>query len=454
MPLKSAVARNMSFYFQVVAKVYLNDGNYLNGYSYNLHVQTGMWKNQGTTANVGIILYGEERSSGPIVLSDSNAARTFFARGSVNSFSLSLPRPLGQLFKIRIWHDSSGSSPSWFLQQVEVEDSQTGDKYHFFANKWLALEKGSGEIQFEISVAGKKEVAKFKNLFVSRTAMSLGDGHLWLSLFTKPPHITFTRCQRLSCCLSILFTAMVTNAMFYRTELGPENTFEVGPLKLSWTQIKIGIQSSLIAIPINVIIVMIFRNTRQRFHKNVHDTNADKSDEEDPGFLPHFFVYVGWVLCVLTSLTAAAFTVFYSLMWGKETSNQWLTSTMVSFVQDVFVSQPVKVILLASLLSLIIRRPPKRERVFGASFQRGESSSKIATGPPQGDELERAKDYRAKVQEMKKAVVEIAFFLLFIALLIIICYGNRDSTRFTLTYSVEEAFKEFKVRAVLYFAKK
>lgn len=420
------------------------------GCVYNLHVQTGMWKNQGTTAQVGIVLYGEEGCSGPISLSDSKARKILFARGSSNSFTLALPTSLGRLFKILIWHDNSGENPAWFLQQVQVEDASTGDSWHFLANRWLALEKGSGEIEIEINVADKYELAKFKNLFTFRTAKSLGDGHLWLSVLTRPPHVAFTRCQRLSCCLSVLFAAMVTNAMFYNFGASPKDSFQMGPLKMSWTQVTIGIQSSLIAIPVNVLVVMIFRNIKQKNRGNVFDIRESEPGEKVPGCLPHFFVYIGWALCILTSLTSAAFIVFYSMMWGKETSNQWLTSVTVSFIQDVFVSQPIKVILLASLLSLIIRRPPEREKVYGITYQKGDPSNKTVAGPPQGVELEKARDFRAKVRGMHKVLAEITLFFIFVLLLMIVCYGNRSSTRYLLTNSMEDTFKTFKVSTALY----
>ena len=426
--------------------MYVSDNDHSTEFVYKLYVQTGAWKNQGTTAHVWVTLYGEDACSDPISLSDSSSRRILFARGSVNSFTLSLPYSLGRLFKIRIWHDNSGKSPAWFLQQVEIEDCGTGNIGHFIANRWFALEKGSGQIEFEINAAEKEELGKFKNLFMFRTAKSLGDGHLWLSVFTRPPHVSFTRCQRLSCCLSVLFTAMVTNCMFYNFGATPKDSFQVGPLKLSWTQIKIGIQSSLIAIPISVLVVMIFRNAKQKSQKNVYKVSLEETEEQVPGFLPHFFIYIGWVLCTLTSLTAAAFTVFYSMMWGKETSNQWLTSITVSFIQDVFVTQPIKVILLASLLSLIIKKPPEREKVYGVSFQKEGHSNKTVTRPPEGEELEKARDFRAKVQEMYKVLAEVTIFLIFVLLLMIVCYGNRGYTRYMLTTSMEDAFKEFKVR--------
>ena len=46
---------------------------------------------------------------------------------------------------------------------------------------------------------------------------------------------------------------------------------------------------------------------------------------------------------------------------------------------------------------------------------------------------------------MYKVLAEVTFFLIFVSLLMIVCYGNRGSTRFMLTSSMEDAFKNFKV---------
>ncbi|XP_078349560.1 polycystin-1-like protein 2 isoform X5 [Oculina patagonica] len=421
---------------KVVANVYLTD-NTADGYVYEISVQTGMWKGYGTTANIGLIIYGEHGVTPTLPLSDPELNKIFFARGSINNFTLSVPESLGDLVKIKIWHDNSGKSPAWFFQQVQIVDKQTGDKWHFLGNRWLAVEKGSGQIEVELQAADKKELAGFRNLFYSRTARSLGDGHLWLSVFTRAPHNTFTRCQRLTCCLSILFATLVTNAMFYQFDKAPTDTFQIGPIKLSWIQIKIGIQSSIIAIPVNVLVVTIFKNIKHPLPED-----ARGADKKVPGCLPHFFVYIGWTLCLLTSLAAGAFTVFYSLMWGAETSNSWLTSIMVSFFQDVIITQPIKVVLIASLLSIIIKKPPEQEEVFGSSMSRsGGKDSQVA--PPQGEALRKAREFQKKVLEMFRTIIEMAFFFMFIGFLMVVCYGNRKTTRFTLTTELENVFNGF-----------
>lgn len=389
-----------------------------------------------------IILFGENGCTLPILLTQNQLEKKFFARGSVNTFTLHLPESLGSLFKIKIWHDNSGESPAWFFHQVLVTCNATDEKWYFLGNRWLALEKSDGQIEVEISCAGKNESLSFSNLFYFRGAKTLGEKHLWLSLFTKAPHNTFTRCQRLSCCLSILFAAMVTNAMFYKQGIAPEDTFKLGPIQLSWTQIKIGLQSGLVSIPVNVLVVAIFRNIKPPASKE-HNNNQDDDDEvKSIGCFPHFCVFIGWALCLMTSLVSAAFVVFYSLMWGKEVANQWLASVMISFFQDVILIQPIKVVLLVSLLSLIIKKPIENDEVHGQGHC-DQNMDKVISYPPREEELHKVRSVSVLKSRLVQAITEMAIFILFVSLLMMVCYGNRGSKRYALTEAVKHVFTKF-----------
>ena len=94
-----------------------------------------MWRRNGTSANVGIAIYGSDGSTGNVTLTDPQLEKVFFSRGSINNFTLCLGESLGTLEKIRIWHDNSGRNPSWFLMQVVITDLSTGEKAHFVANR-------------------------------------------------------------------------------------------------------------------------------------------------------------------------------------------------------------------------------------------------------------------------------------------------------------------------------
>jgi polycystin 1L2 len=62
------------------------------------------------------------------------------------------------------------------------------------------------------------------------------------------------------------------------------------------------------------------------------------------GGLPWWFVFVGWTLVVATSGVSGYFTMMYGLTYGKDRSISWLISMVVSFVESLFITQPLKVL--------------------------------------------------------------------------------------------------------------
>ena len=150
------------------------------------------------------------------------------------------------------------------------------------------------------------------------------------------------------------------------------------------------------------------------------------------GFLPPFFVYIAWFLSLLFSLTGAAFTVFYSLQWEADVSNQWLTSILVSLVQDVLVAQPIKVLALATLLSLLIKKPPEQDTVIGPSLFMSKEAERVVPKLPQESELAEEKATSSKQWNMLEAVKEVVSFLVFSFLLMVFCYGNQHPARYQL----------------------
>ena len=73
------------------------------------------------------------------------------------------------------------------------------------------------QIDRVIPVAGKEELTSFHHLFWTKTQKNMTDGHIWFSVFNRPPRSRFTRVQRLTCCLALLFTSMMANIMFYQS---------------------------------------------------------------------------------------------------------------------------------------------------------------------------------------------------------------------------------------------
>ena len=340
-----------------------------------------------------------------------------------------------------------GRSPSWYVSRVVVHDLNSDKKYLFICESWLAVEEGDGSVDKRIPVAGHEEMTSFNHLFYSTSQKNLADGHLWFSVFIRPARSRFTRLQRITCCLTLLYCSMITNAMFYQVggESDPASTLQIGPLAFSPAQIGIGIMSSLIIIPVNLLIVGIFRGVEAKpskeelkerrksrkcwwfqelffcffdFSKNdkndfieILQTGSKQEDQfldltssttdlalneqlalgegvesDDISFriskqerkeemekkqkkkkkkkkklLPYWFLYIAWAICFLTCFTTAFFCVLYGLQFGKEKSSQWISSMLISFFQDVLISQPIKIFGIALIIAVVVKKPAEEE---------------------------------------------------------------------------------------------
>ncbi|WAQ97034.1 PK1L2-like protein, partial [Mya arenaria] len=395
----------------------LLDNDRKDKYYYEVLVSTGMRRGAGTDSKVHFVLSGEEEETDVRTFEDKK--RKIFTRGSDCGFLMAVPEPLGPLTYLRIWHDNSGKGrfASWYLNHVLVRDVQTDKKYYFIANKWFAVEEDDGQVDRVIPVSGRAQMTEFSHLFQQQTAKNLSDGHLWFSVVARPPQSRFTRCQRVSCCLCLLFSSMLANAMFYNTASSDSNAYQFGPFAVTSEQIFIGIISNLIIFPINFLLITIFRKSRPRTLRKsrvqealdslperstsmadvnmrvkssmsmdrpgssfLMDANRSASSMSRPESsmantevkvkevkkkkkceLPWWFVIIGWILLWIAVLVSAAFVTFYGIQFQDIKCKKWITSMLISFITSIFFTQPIKVFLVAIIFSFLIRKPTEDE---------------------------------------------------------------------------------------------
>ncbi|XP_022796828.1 polycystic kidney disease protein 1-like 2 [Stylophora pistillata] len=516
-------------------------------YLYEVYVVTGSRNGSGTTAHVGCEIFGEDDDSGPCYLLDAN--RPLFRRGDLNVFILSVPSSFGVIRGIRIWHDNGGYSPSWFLCRAMLRDCQTDEKWVFLAGpagRWLDVAEEDGKIDILLKPASELDMVSFKKLFNTKIRKGICDNHLWFSVAYRPPRSPFTRLQRLSCCLSLLFSFMVTTAMFYGSGPLPGDTsssVQFGPIKLNMRTVIIGIESALIAIPVNILIVAFFRNSKakgdrikenkcchgendsqaseqetetdsinsdmhnltSRMEKNMdlddiqchiggeddfqYGIKADKtgskrkesfaSNEEtesiddeslqnpqNPGFLgklrgkfqslggpcfPHWCVYVGWVLCILTVSLSSVFTLFYSMMWGKEQSNMWLTTMAISFIQDTLISQPLKVLIVALIFAVFFKSADDDDH-----FEESQSAAEVPDeedihqeltneelaqyDPPPKKILKILRIKEIRRREIVKLFTDICLYVILLAMVMILSFQYRNPASYKMINTLRRVF--------------
>lgn len=139
--------------------------------------------------------------------------RPVFRCGGVDSFLMTVNRPLGTLNYLRVWHDNSGEGAmaSWYLRHIIIHDLQTRELFHFPCYSWLAVERSDGKIDRTLGVAGATQLRKI----AFEEKRSMRDGHLWLSMFTKPLLSPLMRVDRVECSFLMLYLFMVVHILYY-----------------------------------------------------------------------------------------------------------------------------------------------------------------------------------------------------------------------------------------------
>ncbi|XP_061185531.1 polycystin-1-like protein 1 [Saccostrea echinata] len=256
--------------------LYLRDNAVSDQQKYEIIVETGFRRGAGTTAKISIILHGEEGMSGTReLISDDD--RPMFERNSRDKFILTLPDSIGKIWKVQIWHNNSGSSPSWYLSRVIVKDLNNERMFYFISEKWLAVEEEDGKVEREfLALDGN---LGFKTVFMTKGTQYLADYHLWMSPFTCPSYSQFTRTQRLTCCLTLFTVYMCLNTLVYHYT-HKEYRGEFGLLDLSWSSIAIGTVCCLVALPLNLLLSFLFRRSKLVPTDNSKASSSEDKDED------------------------------------------------------------------------------------------------------------------------------------------------------------------------------
>ncbi len=237
--------------------IVLPDNDPFDKVSFLVTLYTGSRWGAGTSADVFLQLIGQNGTS------DVHCLRLpqfpAFRRGSTDCFLLTTKEDLGDIRAFRVWHNNRGPSPGWFLSRAKVEHVSARKTWFFMCRKWLALDKGDGLLERTFSVTNPKAPLSRKDYFLIDLASGLKEGHLWLSVFAQVLTGTYSRLQRLSSCLTILLLNLFVNIMFFNADRDEESPRHLRYLR----SIAIGIEYALIAVPVEMIIMALFKYSQK-----------------------------------------------------------------------------------------------------------------------------------------------------------------------------------------------
>ncbi|XP_078056550.1 polycystin-1-like protein 1 [Mustelus asterias] len=256
------LCKRMDFYIETKpGLVILQDNTPTDQYLYEIIVETGFRTRAGTTAKIYIKLHGEDGISETRELYHSE--KQLFERNSRRTFIMSVPESLGSIWKVHLWHNNGGHSPSWYVTSVIVKDLFTGACWFFPAECWLAVDEGDGKVEREL--ISLTHGPGFKKLLYSKLTEYLEDFHLWASVYSRPSYSSFTHTQRLSVCLCLLLGYMCLNAVLTNLK-DEEYTVELGLIDVSTASLITGLITTVVVLPIVLLVSLLFRFSKLNNH--------------------------------------------------------------------------------------------------------------------------------------------------------------------------------------------
>ncbi|XP_026207627.1 polycystin-1-like [Anabas testudineus] len=263
-------------------------------YHYRVLVKTGWKRRAGTTAHVGISLHGVNKSGSRHLQRDGA-----FQRGSLDQFHLETDDNLGEVWKIRIWHDNTGLDPSWYVQHVVVWDTQTDHMFFFLLDDWLSVENHrNGTVEKEVLASCPEELFEFRRVLTSQLMFGIMEHHMWLSLWERPSHSRFTRGQRVTCSAIILHLYLALGALWYgavgtKGHSGPVSA----QLLVNMETVAVGMTLALLVFPLQCFLCFLFRKAHSQItvdmsvppspvcHSVEMDVYLGQSELSGPSFL-------------------------------------------------------------------------------------------------------------------------------------------------------------------------
>ncbi|XP_047143432.1 uncharacterized protein LOC101241823 isoform X1 [Hydra vulgaris] len=229
-------------------------------YQYEIRFKTGPYPFAGSTAKIGIQIFGTSCTTKVRVINSNN----HFLRNGLDIFRISLHKSVGKIHKIHLWHDNSGLSPSWYIERVVIRSLFNGEKFFFFCNRWLGVDFEDGTLEADFYVANMIEMQKFSTIFFDVLLRMFNDFHLWLSIFERPKFSRFSRVQRLTCLVTLILSWMAVNAMWFQVAPDGKIDLYIGFQGYSLEEVAISFITVAMVFPINLLFVLLFKKSRQR----------------------------------------------------------------------------------------------------------------------------------------------------------------------------------------------
>ncbi|XP_044776141.1 polycystic kidney disease protein 1-like 1 [Neomonachus schauinslandi] len=367
---------------------------------YAVVVDTGFRSPARCSAKVYIVLCGENGFSEPRELYCPE--RPLFERNSRHTFVLSAPALLGPLRSVRLWHDSRGPSPAWYVSHVVVRVLAPGHggSSLFPAECWLAASRRDGRVQRELSCL--RGGLGFWKLLYSKFTEYLEDFHVWTSVYSQPSPSGFPHTARLTVVFALLCVYACLTALL--TAAGREQLpWALGAPDAAAGSFRTGLLCTLLASPGAQLLSLILRLS-QEARRPLRRAPSEAAQAPSSGFrglaelrwpraLLPWSGCAAWAVCGMVSVACGLGTAFLGYRFSPTQCVRWLHLLTLSVLCCVFISQPL--LLRGSLATLARKRKSFQSQSLVSladmtACVRGAARAWLGLERPQREEVEMA----------------------------------------------------------------
>ncbi|XP_060109861.1 LOW QUALITY PROTEIN: polycystin-1-like protein 3 [Heteronotia binoei] len=172
---------------------------------------------------------------------------------------------------------------------------------------------------------------------------------------------------------------------------------------------------------------------------------------------PGRFQVFRWLVVATAGLASGFFTVLYSLKLSRGQATHWVTSIVLSELQGLLLMQPLKVVALSLVFALLRKRELGQDKGQEQELQRAlglavalpcppatpgsrDGTSNTIYRPPPLQPAAQAKGRALQEKKLYSLAREIVVQLLFLAVLMVLCYGERSPSEFHLSNALQKSF--------------
>jgi hypothetical protein len=163
--------------------------------------------------------------------------------------------------------------------------------------------------------------------------------------------------------------------------------------------------------------------------------------------------------------------------WGRDRSNEWLASIVLSLVQSILIVDPIKVLIITAIITCILRKPEddsntptvdtsnpffsavaNKDKEFiklsMSSFANNEDLNEKVESRKKSltrlqtvnhDEVKEIREKRLKEIKFREIFKEMISYLIFLLVLMFICYQSRDTNAYLMHNEMAKAFLTNKI---------